>query len=279
MQGPTGHQRKHLRMTATHPRRRDVPPRSRLTQSELHRAVLEQRRKPEIEKQLPLIQLRQVCEKLGRDLVAPTHDARETGKQLSVRQRLQHIFALPHVSLTITQISELVKRQSSRFLARNQFRQGVHVDRSKTLNLGHTNRPIFAPPSPPHLPSPNFCQTNSTATGAPQQQRADEFVDSATSHLRHSYANKRTRSPRACAQPEPPSTYPVAQTLPQRRPQNELTSHPTSSVCSSTRRRQRQARPRPNGGRVRGLRNAAACHVLARTQVQPTRAVTAWTAR
>ena len=73
-------------MIATHPRRCDVTARRRLTQSERLHTILEQRRKPEVEKALPLIQLRQVRQKLSRDLVTPTHDAREPGQKFVVRQ-------------------------------------------------------------------------------------------------------------------------------------------------------------------------------------------------
>src|SRR6188768_3410519 len=76
------HQRENLRMIAAHPRRRDVPTRRRLTQPEFLHAIFEQRRKPEIEKQLPLVQLRQVRQKLSRDLVAPPDDARKPRQKL-----------------------------------------------------------------------------------------------------------------------------------------------------------------------------------------------------
>jgi len=47
-----------LRMIATHARRRDVTTRRGLTQPKRLHAILEQGRKSEIEKQLPLIELR-----------------------------------------------------------------------------------------------------------------------------------------------------------------------------------------------------------------------------
>src|SRR6187551_2717704 len=65
------HHRENLRMIAAHPRRRDMPTRGRLTQPERHHAILEQRREPEIEENLSLVQLRQVRQKLSRDLVTP----------------------------------------------------------------------------------------------------------------------------------------------------------------------------------------------------------------
>ena len=76
------HQGEHLRVIAAHPRRRDVSTRRRLTQPEFLHAILEQRRKPEIEKQLPLVQLRQVRQKLSRDLVTPPDDARKPRQKL-----------------------------------------------------------------------------------------------------------------------------------------------------------------------------------------------------
>src|SRR6478735_8230502 len=86
MQRAARNQGKYLRMIATHPRRRDVSTRRRLTQSELLHAKLEQRRKPEIEKDLSLIELRQVGQKLSRDLVTPPNDARNPRQELVVRQ-------------------------------------------------------------------------------------------------------------------------------------------------------------------------------------------------
>jgi hypothetical protein len=73
-------------MIATHPRRRDVPPRRRLTQAQLLHAILEQRREPEIQKQPSLIELCQVSEKLRRDLVTPSDDARKPSQEFLVRQ-------------------------------------------------------------------------------------------------------------------------------------------------------------------------------------------------
>ena len=46
----------------------------------------EQRRKPEIEKDLPLIQLSQIRQKLRRDLITPRNDARKPRQQFVVRQ-------------------------------------------------------------------------------------------------------------------------------------------------------------------------------------------------
>src|SRR5687767_13505791 len=83
------HQREHLRITATHPRRRDMSTGRRLTQPERFDAILEQRRKAEIEKELPLIELRQIGEKLSRDLVPPPHDACKPRQKFTVRQVLQ----------------------------------------------------------------------------------------------------------------------------------------------------------------------------------------------
>src|SRR6188768_3955736 len=80
------HPSEQLRMIAAHPRRRDVPTRRRLTQPEPLHAILEQRRKPETEKQLPLVQLRQVRQKLRRDLIASPHDARQLRQEFVVRQ-------------------------------------------------------------------------------------------------------------------------------------------------------------------------------------------------
>src|SRR5207244_1848996 len=57
MQRAARHHGEHLWMIAAHPRRRDVSTRRRLTQAERHDAILEQRCKPEVEKQLPLVQL------------------------------------------------------------------------------------------------------------------------------------------------------------------------------------------------------------------------------
>jgi len=76
----------HLRMIATHPRCRDVATRGRLTQPERLHAIFEQRGKPEVEEELSLIELRQVSEKLSRDLIAPTHDARKPRQEFIVRQ-------------------------------------------------------------------------------------------------------------------------------------------------------------------------------------------------
>jgi len=73
-------------MIAAHPRRRDVPPRRRLAQPELLHAILEQRRKSEIEKELSLIEFRQVRQKLSRDLVTPPDDARKPRQEFVVRQ-------------------------------------------------------------------------------------------------------------------------------------------------------------------------------------------------
>ena len=73
-------------MIATHPRRRDVTTRRRLTQPECLHAILEQRRKSEIEKDLSLIELRQVRQKLSGDLVTPAHDVGEPGQKFVVRQ-------------------------------------------------------------------------------------------------------------------------------------------------------------------------------------------------
>src|SRR5436190_18165977 len=70
-------------MPATHPRRCDMPTRRRLTQPQRLHAILEQGRKPAIEKDLPLIELRQVRQKLRRDLIAPRHDARKPANSSS----------------------------------------------------------------------------------------------------------------------------------------------------------------------------------------------------
>ena len=86
VQRATRHQAEHLRMTATHPRRRDMSTRRRLTQPERLHAILEQRRKPEIEKDLPFIQLRQVRQELSRDLISPADDARKPRQKFVVRQ-------------------------------------------------------------------------------------------------------------------------------------------------------------------------------------------------
>jgi hypothetical protein len=73
-------------MIATHPRGRDVPTRRRLAQPEFHQAVFEERRKSKIEKQLSLVQLRQVRQKLGRDLLPPPNDTRKPRQEFVVRQ-------------------------------------------------------------------------------------------------------------------------------------------------------------------------------------------------
>jgi len=79
------HHLEHLRMIATNARCRDVTTRRRLTQPKRLHAILEQRGKSEIEKQLPLIELGQIGEKLSRDLIAPPHDARKPRQELVVR--------------------------------------------------------------------------------------------------------------------------------------------------------------------------------------------------
>jgi len=85
MQCAARHHLEHLRMIATHSRRRDVTTRRGLTQPKRLHAILEQRRKPEIEKQLPLIELGQVSEKLSRDLITPPHNSRKPRQERVVR--------------------------------------------------------------------------------------------------------------------------------------------------------------------------------------------------
>ena len=82
----TRHHSKRLRVLAAHPRRRNVPPRRRYAQPERHYAILKQRRKSELEKKLSLVELRDVGDKLSRDLIPPLHDLRQPHQELVVRQ-------------------------------------------------------------------------------------------------------------------------------------------------------------------------------------------------